>query len=97
MAVKWRDYLSRKGLSIQAWIDANSISSIDGLRVRLEQLGIVLLPDDTKIIEGILGKKASPMQASVIQEEVIETTEPVIQQDDRPSKKRRKVSDQLGE
>ena len=97
MAVKWRDYLSRKGLSIQAWIDANSISSIDGLCVRLEQLGIVLLPDDTKIIEGILGKKAPPVRASVIQEEVIETTEPVIQQDDRPSKKRRKASDQLSE
>lgn len=94
MAVKWRDYLSRKGLSVKAWVDANGITSVDGLRVRLEQLGIVLLPDDVHIVEALLNRKAAP--APVVHEEVIETSEPVIHQDDRP-KKRRKASDPTGE
>lgn len=95
MAVKWRDYLSRKGLSLASWIDANGISSVDGLRVRLEQLGIVLLPDDVRVVEALLSKKASPAQVPVVQETSAEPAEPVIL-DDRP-KKRRKAQEHSDE
>lgn len=92
MAVKWRDYLSRKGLSVKAWVDANGITSVDGLRVRLEQLGIVLLPDDIRIVESLLNRKAAPAPV-ILAPEV--PAEPVVQED-RP-KKRRKALDATDE
>ncbi len=94
MGVKWRDYLSRKGLSIEAWIDANGVSSVEGLRTRLDQLGIVLLPDDALAVEGVLRARANLAIAKVLERQRAEGVVPlpptsIEPEVERPKKKRR--------
>ena len=48
MGIAWKDYLKRKGTSVQDWIAANKIASKDDLQAKVVGLDVVLTPAEIR-------------------------------------------------
>lgn len=80
---QWKNYLARRGQSIEGWLDAHGVASIDDLRARARKLDLLLLPGDEDAVREVLKAKAKAARAKVVQPKpkVAEEVVPVKEQD----------------
>jgi len=106
--ITWRNFIRRKGLTVERWVAANGVTDVKSFRVKAAALKFAITAADEADVKAVLkpstpkvvhpGGSATPESPDKAKERKDEIVKPAVEveeeesQDTKPRRRRRKVT-----